>query len=192
MRTKVLVHVIDMGASEGRNPVDDYLKIRNEIDKYSKKLSVKEEIIVANKMDLEEAKKNLEEFKKKVNGEIFPISAYTKEGLTPLLYRIRDLLDVTPNFLMYEDSDYVAEYNFTPEETKYKIELIDGVYNITGDGLKRLFIMTDFTSYEATRRFARQLKSMGIDDELRRLGVKNGDLVKIFDYEFEFEIYSNL
>ena len=185
-RCRVIVHVIDMASVDGRNPYDDYVKIRKELESYRFDLLKRPEIIVANKMDLEVAKTNLEEFKKKVNGEIFPISAYTKEGLTPLLYRIRDLLDVTPNFLMYEDSEYVAEYNFTPEENKFKIELIDGVYNITGDGLKRLFIMTDFTSYEATRRFARQLKSMGVDDELRRLGVKNGDLVKIFDYEFEF------
>ena len=185
-RCRVIVHVIDMASVDGRNPYDDYVKIRKELESYRFDLLKRPEIIVANKMDLEVAKTNLEEFKKKVNGEIFPISAYTKEGLTPLIYRIRDLLDVTPNFLMYEDSEYVAEYNFTPEENKFKIELIDGVYNITGDGLKRLFIMTDFTSYEATRRFARQLKSMGVDDELRRLGVKNGDLVKIFDYEFEF------
>ena len=185
-RCRVIVHVIDMASVDGRDPYDDYVKIRKELESYRFDLLKRPEIIVANKMDLEVAKTNLEEFKKKVNGEIFPISAYTKEGLTPLIYRIRDLLDVTPNFLMYEDSEYVAEYNFTPEENKFKIELIDGVYNITGDGLKRLFIMTDFTSYEATRRFARQLKSMGVDDELRRLGVKNGDLVKIFDYEFEF------
>ena len=185
-RCRVIVHVIDMAAVDGRDPYDDYVKIRKELESYKFDLLKRPEIIVANKMDLESAKKNLEEFKKKVDKEIFPISAYTKEGLTPLLYKIRDLLDVTPNFTIYDESDYVQEFNFTPEETKFKIEVVDGVYNITGDGLKRLFVMTDFTSYEATRRFARQLKSMGIDDELRRLGVKNGDLVKIFDYEFEF------
>ncbi|MBP5445928.1 MAG: GTPase ObgE [Acholeplasmatales bacterium] len=185
-RCRVIVHVIDMASVDGRNPYEDYVKIRHELESYKFDLLKRPEVIVANKMDLEGAKENLEEFKKHVDKEIFPISAYTKEGLTPLLYRIRDLLDVTPNFTMYEDKDYVQEYNFTPEEEKFVIENENGVYNIKGAGLKRLFEMTDFSSYEATRRFARQLKSMGIDDELRRLGVKNGDLVKIFDYEFEF------
>ena len=185
-RCRVIVHVIDMARTDGRDPYDDYVKIRHELEEYKLDLLKRPEIIVANKMDVEGAKENLEEFKKHVDKEIFPISAYTKEGLTPLLYKIRDLLDVTPNFVMYEDKDFVKEYNFTPEEEKYKIEKVDGVYNITGSGLKRLFEMTDFSSYEATRRFARQLKTMGIDEELRKLGVQNGDIVKIFDYEFEF------
>lgn len=185
-RCRVIVHVIDMARTDGRDPYDDYVKIRHELEEYKLDLLKRPEIIVANKMDVEGAKENLEEFKKHVDKEIFPISAYTKEGLTPLLYRIRDLLDVTPNFTMYEDKDFVKEYNFTPEEEKYKIEKVDGVYNITGSGLKRLFEMTDFSSYEATRRFARQLKTMGIDEDLRKLGVQNGDIVKIFDYEFEF------
>ena len=185
-RCRVIVHVIDMASVDGRDPYTDYIKIRKELESYKFDLLERPEIIVANKMDLPNAKENLEEFKKHVDKEIFPISAYTKDGLTPLLYRIRDLLDVTPEFKMYEDKDFVAEYNFTPEEEKYKIEKIDGVYNITGAGLKRLFEMTDFSSYEATRRFARQLKVMGIDEELRKLGVQNGDIVKIFEYEFEF------
>lgn len=185
-RCRVIVHVIDMARTDGRDPYDDYVKIRHELEEYKLDLLKRPEIIVANKMDVEGAKENLEEFKKHVDKEIFPISAYTKEGLTPLLYRIRDLLDITPNFTMYEDKDFVKEYNFTPEEEKYVIEKVDGVYNITGAGLKRLFEMTDFSSYEATRRFARQLKTMGIDEELRKLGVQNGDVVKIFDYEFEF------
>ena len=185
-RCRVIVHVIDMARTDGRDPYDDYVKIRHELEEYKLDLLKRPEIIVANKMDVEGAKENLEEFKKHVDKEIFTISAYTKEGLTPLLYRIRDLLDVTPNFTMYEDKDFVKEYNFTPEEEKYKIEKVDGVYNITGSGLKRLFEMTDFSSYEATRRFARQLKTMGIDEDLRKLGVQNGDIVKIFDYEFEF------
>jgi GTP-binding protein len=175
-----------MARTDGRDPYDDYVKIRHELEEYKLDLLKRPEIIVANKMDVEGAQENLEEFKKHVDKEIFPISAYTKEGLTPLLYRIRDLLDVTPNFIMYEDKDFVKEYNFTPEEEKYVIEKVDGVYNITGSGLKRLFEMTDFSSYEATRRFARQLKMMGIDEELRKLGVQNGDIVKIFEYEFEF------
>lgn len=185
-RCRVIVHVIDMSGSEGRDPYNDYLVINKELESYKYDLLKRPQIIVANKMDLPNAEKNLEEFKKHVDVEVLPISAYTKEGLTPLLYKIRDLLDVTKDFPLYEEEDYVMEYNFAPGEEKYKIELNNGVYDITGAGLKRLFEMTDFTSYEATRRFARQLRTMGIDAELRKLGVKNGDIVRIFDYEFEF------
>lgn len=187
-RCRVIVHVIDMASTEGRDPYNDYVVINKELESYKFDLLKRPMIVVANKMDLEGASENLEKFKKQIgeNVEIFPISAYTKEGLTPLLYKIRDLLDVTPDFKMYDEDDYVVEYTFTPDEVKYTIDLVDGVYQITGAGLKRLFEMTDFSSYEATRRFARQLKMMGIDDELRRLGVKSGDVVRIFDYEFEF------
>lgn len=186
-RCRVIVHVIDMGSVEGRDPYNDYLVINNELASYKCDLLKRPQIIIANKMDVENASKNLEEFKKKLpDALIYPVSCYTKEGLEPVLYKIRDILDVTPNFELYSEDDYLIEYNFTPEEEKFTIEKIDGVYNVTGIALQHIFERTDFTSYEATTRFARQLKFMGIDEELRRLGVQNGDTVRIFSYEFEF------
>ena len=121
--------------------------------------------------------------------EILPISALTKEHLNELLYKIADLLDVTESFSLLEDdeTDEVVNYKFEEEEKPYTIRRdSDGVYVIEGAKLKKLFEMTNIENDTAMRRFARQLRSFGVDDELRRLGVQNGDTVRIFDYVFEF------
>ena len=121
--------------------------------------------------------------------KFLPISALTKEHLNELLYKIADLLDVTESFSLLEDdeTDEVVNYKFEEEEKPYTIRRdSDGVYVIEGAKLKKLFEMTNIENDTAMRRFARQLRSFGVDDELRRLGVQNGDTVRIFDYVFEF------
>jgi GTP-binding protein len=152
-------------------------------------LSKRPMIIVANKMDQPEAIENLAKFKEKVDLPIIPISAYTKENLDELLYKIADTLAVTEQFSLYEEDEEeaVVEYNFEEEEAFFTISRgDDGIYDVTGDRLYKLFVMTDFNSDTSIARFARQLRSHGLDDELRKLGVQNGDIVRIFDYEFEF------
>ena len=187
-RCKVIVHIIDMAGTDGRDPYEDYLTINNELKEYKMNLANRPMIVVANKMDQPEAKKNLEEFKKRCDVDIIPISAYTKDNLDNLLYKIADTIDVTEEFSIFEDDEVdVVEYSYKEEEKFFKIELqSDGVYNVTGEKLKRLFDMTDFDSETARFRFARQLRTYGLDDQLRKLGVKNGDTVRIFDFEFEF------
>ena len=185
-RCRVIIHVIDMSGSEGRDPYEDYVIINKELEAYRYDLLKRPQVIVANKMDLPQSKENLEIFKEKTGLEVIEISAFTHQGLDELLYKVADLLDVTPCFKIYEDDDYVMEYKFEPGEVDFEINLVDGIYEITGAGLRRLFEMTDFSSYEATRRFGRQLRAMGVDEKLRELGVKNNDIVRIFEYEFEF------
>ena len=188
-RCRVIVHIIDMAATDGRDPYEDYVIINKELESYKMNLSKRPMIIVANKMDQEEAKANLIEFKKKVDLPIIEISAYTKQNLNELLYKIADTLDVTDEFSLFEEDeiDEEVEYGYVEEKEFFHIEKQDdGVFNCTGDGLKRLFDMTDFNSDSGRYRFARQLRSYGLDDALRKLGVKNGDIVRIFDYEFEF------
>ena len=119
-RTRVIAHVIDMSGFEGRNPYEDYIKIRKELDNFSKKITDKKEIIIANKMDLENAKENLKEFKKKLNKDIkiFEISAINNEGLEPVLTYLADLLDqikVEPLIEEEDFEDYVL-YKFKYEE----------------------------------------------------------------------------
>ena len=146
-------------------------------------------IIVANKMDQEIAKENLVEFKKKVDLPIIEISAYTKQNLNELLYKIADTLDVTDEFSLFEEdeTELEVEYGFKEDEPFFVIEKQDdGVFNVTGEKLRRLFEMTDFNSDTGRYRFARQLRTYGLDNELRKLGVQNGDPVRIFDFEFEF------
>ena len=187
-RCRVIVHIIDMGRVDGRDPYSDYLIINNELKEYKMNLSKRPMILVANKMDVPGAKENLIEFKKKVDLPIIEISAYTKENLNGLLYKIRDLLDTTEEFSLFEDDELeVVEYNYQEEKKPFTIERQDdGVYNVVGEKIEKIFKMTDFDSDIARARFARQLRSFGVDDALRKLGVKNGDLVRILDFEFEF------
>ena len=187
-RCKVIVHIIDMAAVDGRDPYQDYLTINNELKEYKMNLSKRPMIIVANKMDLPEAKENLKEFKKHVSLPIIEISAYTKDNLKELLYKIADTLDNTEAFDLFEDDEFdFVEYTYEEEKKPFEVERqSDGVFNVYGDKIEKLFQMTDFDSDIARARFARMLRSIGVDDKLRELGVKNGDTVRIIDFEFEF------
>ena len=187
-RCKVIVHMIDMARTDGRDPYEDYLIINNELKEYKMNLSKRPMIVVANKMDMPGAKENLLEFKKKVDVDVIEISAYKKENINELLYKIADTLDNTEQFSIFEDEELdVKEYGIKEDKPFFEIERQDdGVFNVTGEKLKRIFDMTDFDSETARFRFARQLRTYGLDDQLRKLGVKNGDTVRIFDFEFEF------
>ena len=187
-RCKVIVHIIDMAATDGRDPYEDYVIINNELKEYKMNLSNRPMIVVANKMDQPEAIENLKKFKERVDVDVICISAYTKDNLTELLYKIADTLENTEAFSIFEEDELdVVEYTFKEEKKPFEIERQDdGVFNVTGDKIKRLFDMTDFDSDTARFRFARQLRTYGVDDALRKLGVQNGDTVRIFDFEFEF------
>ena len=187
-RTRIIVHVIDMSATDGRDPVDDYKKINNELESYNLDLMKKPQIIVANKMDLPGALENLEYFKQETGiKEIISISAATRQNLNELIYRIADKLDevkIIPEPI-YEAE--VVEYNFKKEEEPFTLVLCDdGVYNVVGPMIEKLMQKTDFNNDPSIRRFAKQIRDLGVDDALREKGVKDGDTVRILDYEFEF------
>ena len=187
-RCRVIVHVIDMAGTDGRDPYEDYVIINKELEEYKMNLSKRPMIIVANKMDQPQAMENLKEFKKKVSEDVICISAYTKDNLEELLYKIADTLETAESYSLFEEDELdVVEYTFTPEEEFFTIEKqSDGVFNVTGEKLQRLFEMTDFDSDTGRHRFARQLRTYGLDEKLRKLGVQNGDTVRIFNFEFEF------
>lgn len=186
-RTRVIVHVIDMSSSEGRNPVEDYNKINLELESYNPDLLKRPQIIVANKMDLPGAEENLEEFKKQLNVEVIPISAFTKDNLNELIYKVADKLDevkLIPDEIIETE---IVEYKFKEEEEPFTLILCDdGVYNVVGPMIKKLFDKTDFNNDPSIRRFAKQIRDLGVDAALREKGVQNGDTVRILDYEFEF------
>lgn len=190
-RTKVIVHVIDMSGLEGRDPYDDYLKINDELREYNMRLTERPQIIVANKMDMPNADENLVVFKEKLNDEempIFPISAITKKGLRELLLAIVDKVDVTEEFpLIEEEVESRVIYRHEKEKEPFVITRDDdGAFVLSGDDLEKLFKMTDFSRDESVRRFARQMRGMGVDEALRARGAKDGDLVRIMKFEFEF------
>ncbi len=189
MRTKILCHILDMSGMEGRNPIEDYKIIRNEISKYDAKLSKKKEIVVANKMDLEGAEENLAKFKKEYpNLNVFAISAMNNEGINDLLIAIADLLDASEEDELYTSEDMESHmiYKFVSEQP-YTITRENDVWVIRGEKIEKLFNMTKFNEDEAVLRFARKLKGMGVEDALEKLGAKRGDEVQILDYIFEFK-----
>ena len=197
-RTKVIVHVIDMSATDGRDPYEDYKVINAELGEYNMRLLERPQVVVANKMDIPVASENLVEFKKRLaeDGEdvdIVEISAFTRNNIDNLLYKISDILDNTdPNMLYELDTEEESMenrviYKHKPKDETFKITRDDtGAYVVSGPGIERAFLMTDFNRDASVRRFAQQMRSMGVDDALRERGCKNGDTVKILKGEFEF------
>lgn len=187
-RTKIIAHIIDMSGSEGRDPYKDYLTIRNELKDFSDKLTKKKEIIIANKMDLENAKENLINFKNKLpNLDIFEIEAINNKGLDTVINKLQLLVDQTPDEELF-DKDIQEKhvlYKFKVEKP-YIIKKENNVYIISGEKVEKIFKMTNFNTEEAIDRFAKKLRNMGIDDELEKMGIKEGDIIRIMDYEFEY------
>lgn len=186
-RTKVVAHIIDMSGYEGRDPYEDYVTINNELKAYNPIILERPQIIVANKMDLDGSKENLQAFKHKVNIPIFEISAIQNKGLDRVLIALADILDNTPSMPLYREDAFESHvlYKFK-KDRPFTITHTGDEWDISGPEIERLFKMTKFSSQDATIRFAKKLRGMGIDDELKRLGAKDGDSVKILDVEFEY------
>lgn len=187
-RTKVIAHVVDMSGYEGRDPFDDYQQINNELENFNPKLLNKPQIIIANKMDMPGALDNLEKFKKKVNDEVFLVSALAKEGLDVVLTKLADMLDELPNVPLYEEEAFESHvlYKFKKEEP-YTITKEDDVWVVRGEEIEKVIRMTNFSTEEALERFGKKIRKMGIDDRLMELGAQEGDLVRILDFEFEYK-----
>ncbi|MEI4790783.1 GTPase ObgE [Bacillus sp. FJAT-53060] len=191
-RTRVIVHVIDMSGLEGRDPYQDYVTINEELEQYNMRLTERPQIIVANKMDMPDAADNLPSFKEKLTDDhqVFPISSITREGLRELLFEIANQLETTPEFPLYNEdelSDNRVMYKFDEGEAPFKISKDScGTFVLTGKALERLFKMTDFSRDESVKRFSRQLRGMGVDDALRERGAKDGDIIRLLEFEFEF------
>ena len=140
-------------------------------------------------MDLPNAKENLEEFKKKVDLEIFEVSAATNKGLDKVVNRLADILDTIPNNPLYDESQIESHilYKFKKEEPFTITRDDDGTWVISGNEVEKIFKMTKFTSEEAIFRFAKKLRRMGIDDKLKELGAEEGDQVRILKFYFDFK-----
>ena len=186
MRTKILAHVIDMGSSEGRDPIEDYKVIRREIEEYNGSLKKKQEIVIANKMDLDSAKDNLEKFKKAYpNLEVIEISCMNNTGIDDLINILNEKLKEIPEVKLYNEADYKL-YKFV-DKAPYTITRDGNIWIVKGKEIETLLKMTRFEEDEGALRFARKFKGMGIEDELERMGAKPGDEVQILDYMFTFK-----
>ena len=186
MRTRIIAHVVDMGASEERNPIEDYKIIRNEVIKYSEILKNKKEVVIASKMDLENGKENLEKFKKAYPDlEVIPVSSYDLIGIDEMMERLMEILDETPKEDLYPKEQFkVYKYE---DNKPYNIKRDGNIWIVSGKEIETLLLMTKFNEDEGVLRFARKFKGMGIEDELEKLGAKPGDEVQILDYMFTFK-----
>ena len=186
-RTKIIAHIIDMSGIEGRDPYEDYLTIRKELENFSPKLLDKKEIIIANKMDIPESKNNLKKFKEKVHQDIYEISALKNEGLDKVVNALEELVKNTKDEVLFSEDIQESHvlYQFKKEKP-FTIIKENNTYIIKGEKVEKLFKMTNFNTEEALIRFSNKLRKMGIDDELEKMGINEGDIVRILDYEFEY------
>ena len=201
-RTRVLLHLVDMSSEDENQAIERYRQINQELANYDPELLKRPQIVVATKMDLPNAEKNLAVFQKQLATDkslekqpaIFPISAVTHQGVQKLMQLTADLLDQTPVFdSESHDEQLTPEYEAAgkkfqdaqgPDFTISKDD--DGTWVLGGEKLLRLFDMTDPTHEQSQLRFARQMRQMGVDDALREKGIQDGDMVRIRKFVFEF------
>lgn len=194
-RTRLIVHVVDMAGSEGRDPFDDWQKINDELRQYNADLEKRPQIVAANKMDMPEAAEHLERFREevaKVRGdlEIMPISSLTRQGIQELLYRLSDLLDQIPEAPAIEEVTELAERKIfkldKTEDESFTIRRENETFVVESVKIERMMKRMQLNSHDAILKLARTLRHMGVDEELRKRGAKDGTLVRIGDFEFEF------
>ena len=188
-RTKVLVHVLDISGSEGRNPLEDFAVVNQELERYNPTLVKRPMVIAANKVDimgdvdyLAQLKESLPEY------EIFPISAATGQGLKPFVYRLAELVEQSK--LEVEEiipNDEVKVTKAVENEVKFVIERDEsGVFVVSGPEIERHWRRTNFVNEDAVSRFLQIVEAMGVVTALREQGCQDGDIVRIKDIEFDF------
>ena len=187
-RTRLLLHVIDVSGTEGRDPVQDFYTINEELKKYSEKLSTRKQIIVANKIDImqdETNYKKLEELAKKEKLEIYKISGVTGEGVETLLNRVSEVLKTLPKEELIEIEERVV-YTLEEDKNEFTVRKEGDTFIIEGKAINRLMGRINIDDNESMYYFQKNLKSLGIEDELKRQGIKEGDPVKILNWTFEW------
>lgn len=192
-RTRVLIHVVDVSGSEGRNPIEDFDKINKELLLYSEKVSKKPMLVAANKIDLvgEDSKIYLEfkEYVEKKGYNIFPISAPINQGVDKLM---KATLEILKEAWKIQEVDEDVEYfdfekdDFDPEYKNINVSKKDNVYLLTGKQLKKIFDSTNFNDLGSLRYLYKYIEKRGAINKMIEMGLKEGDLIRIFDYEFEY------
>lgn len=186
-RTRLLVHVLDIAGSEGRDPLEDYERINDELRQYGM-LSQRPQIVAANKMDLPEAEENLQRLQTQLaekNIPVFPISAATRQGFAPLLMEIARLLPTLPEIEMPEDM-WEEEIPVELTDESFAVRVEGGVYYVEGPGAVRLLGSVNFADEESMNWFHHSLRRLGVIDRLREAGAGQGDTVVMGDMEFDF------
>ncbi len=187
-RTRLLLHVIDVAGTEGRDPIDDFNKINDELKKYSEKLAERKQIIVANKIDSMQDDSNMEnlvKLAKEKDMEIYKISAVTGEGLNELFNHVSEIIKTLPKEEIVDVEDRIV-YTLEDEEEQFTIDIIDGEFIVEGPAVERLMGRVNIGDNESYHYMEKMLKKLGIEDALREKGVKEGDTVKLLEWVFEW------
>ena len=187
-RTRLLLHVIDVSGQEGRNPVQDFETINEELKKYSEKLSKRKQIIVANKADSlqdEKSYNSLKNLAKERNLEIYKISAVTGEGIRELLKRVSEVLKTLPKEELYNVEERKV-YTLKEDEEGFKIFKEDGIYVVDGPAVQKIMRRVNLEDNESMYYFQKCLDELKVNEALKKAGVKDGDTVKVVDWELEW------
>src|SRR5690554_375883 len=185
-RTRLLVHLVDIAAVEGRDPMEDYQRINEELAKFNQRLAELRQVIVLNKIDLLENRRPVEEFKAKVSEDVLEISAATTQGVDQLVYKIAQLLEDLPRLPMIRSTSEET-IELKPEEGIIVEVLEEGVFAVGGRRVEILAAKTDFNNDEAVANFYRMAKRIGVFELLRKQGIRSGDTVVIGEMEFTYE-----
>ncbi|MEA4847906.1 MAG: GTPase ObgE [Clostridiaceae bacterium] len=188
-RTKVLVHLLDASGLEGRDPLEDFDKINEELKLYSEKLANKPQIVACNKMDIPAAKGNYgriaEELGKR-GYEVFAISAATRDGISPLMDRVYNLLENLKDVEEPVEEIVDLMYHSNTEDKPFNVRKENGEFIVEGKLVEQLLASVNLDDNDSVKYFQKVLRKRGIVDELRQLGAKDGDTIRMLDLEFEY------
>ena len=188
-RCRMLIHIVDVAGSEGRNPIEDFEAINAELEKFNPELAKCPQIVAGNKIDLA-TDEQLEEFRKYIEGkglQYFEICAPIKHGTKELINATSALLDTLPPVKRYESEEIpISVIESKSNKEGFNVTVEGDVYIVEAEWLYRILCQTDLDDYESLQYFQRVLQSSGIIDELKNKGIHEGDLVSIYDLEFEY------
>lgn len=185
-RTRMLVHVVDVSGCEGRDPLDDYRKIRAELKGYSERLYALPQVVAANKMDLTDAKENLailQDELKKEGVKVFPVSAATVQGFDALLDEVQTTLASLPKSYVFEEEEIVETHKYEPG---FQIHMDGNVFVVSGGSVDYLLDTTYAEDETSMRRFQQFLQKEGIIDALREKGAAENSVIRMGEWEFDF------
>ncbi len=182
-RTRVILFILDAAQTEGRDVVEDYRILYRELELHNPDLLKRPQLIVANKMDIPDARDNARRLESELGKKVYCISAVTGQGVEELMEKTYALLQAAPQNIPRGEEPVVRRFE---EELPFQIDKVDGVFEVSGPRIEKLVVMTNFNSDEGLQRFQRTVIKMGLEEALKEQGIKEGDSVRIKDFEFEF------
>ncbi|HWP97207.1 MAG TPA: GTPase ObgE [Syntrophomonadaceae bacterium] len=182
-RTRVLLFVLDAAQTEGRDVLDDYETLHRELNLHDPRLASRPYLVVANKMDLSEAQANLERLQERFGDRVISISAATGQGTEQLIEKSYQLLMSAPPEPAQIEAPIVRRF---VEEEPFTIQVQNGVYEVSGKRIEKLLSMTNFSTDEGLQRFQSTIAHMGLEEALKKQGIKPGETVRISDMEFDY------